>query len=99
MALTFNKMIYQYKSIVSNVQEASVLLANVGNELKKSSLDMSNISSEQAASFEEVSSTLEQILEKTRTNNSKSKDAGNVISTTANKIEINNEKVKKQLNH
>jgi len=81
--------------VLSNVKESANLQSSVSNALNMSAQEMSNISSEQAASFEEVSSTLEQILEKTRTNNSKSKNAGNIISNTVNKIEINNENVRK----
>jgi len=83
------------KRIVGDVKTASSMLAVVSGEMNMGAQQMSNISSEQAASFEEVSAAVEQILEKTRNNNANADNAEHVVALSVEKISANNISVQK----
>jgi len=90
-------MVKQLSSIFKEVNSSSNMLVGVSEELSNSAQDMSQISSEQAASFEEVSAAVEQIVDRAKIMNDNSQFANKVFSNSANKIELSNEKVQEAL--
>lgn len=92
---SLNIMSDHLKRIVGDVKTAADMLATVSNEMNMGAQEMSNISSEQAASFEEVSASVEQIVEKTRNNNQNAQHAEKVVAKSVEKIEQNNTSVQK----
>ncbi len=90
-------MVKQLKSIFKEVSSSSDMLVGVSEELSTSAQQMSQISSEQAASFEEVSASVEQIVDKTKITNENAQHANQVFSDSAQKIELSNKKVQEAL--
>ncbi|NJO91300.1 MAG: hypothetical protein HC831_21805, partial [Chloroflexia bacterium] len=88
-------MINELSRIVGDVKNASSMLAAVSMELNKSAQQMSYISSEQAASFEEAAAAVEQIAAKTQENSKDAERANQSVTASVEKIIRNNSNVQK----
>jgi methyl-accepting chemotaxis protein len=93
ISFSLQEMTDHLKRIVGDVKTAADMLASVSNEMNMGAQEMSNISSEQAASFEEVSASVEQIVEKTRSNSKNAQNAEKTVIQSVDKIEQNNSNV------
>lgn len=94
---SFEKMVNEFCKIVGDVKTASSMLLAVSGELSKSAQEMSQVSSEQATSFEEVHAAIEQIVQKTQTNSQDAEVANNSVSKSVETILLNNESVQKSI--
>ncbi len=90
---SLNLMSNHLKRIVGDVKTAADMLATVSSEMNMGAQEMSNISSEQAASFEEVSASVEQIVDKTQKNNKNAENVEKVVAKSVQKIKTNNTNV------
>ena len=91
------RMVDKLTSIVKNVRSSSSVLANVSEELNKNAQNMSEVASEQAASFEEVTGEMDQIVNKIQLTNKNTRIAEETFSKSTDKIKISNAKVQETL--
>ena len=87
---SMNNMLVRLNKIVSDVKKTAHVLANISNELHNSSQSVVSISSEQAASFEEVSASVSQIVDQARNNTIKANNAEKVVKDSVQSITDNN---------
>jgi len=91
------KMVDKLRYIVQNVRSSSSVLANVSEELNKNAQSMSEVAAEQAASFEEVTGEMDQIVDKIQLTNKSTQIAEKTFSKSSDKIKISNDKVQETL--
>lgn len=90
---SLDDMLKSLSKIVGDISQAANMLGNISNEMNRGSQTMVNITSEQSASFEEVSASVSQIVFKTRENNINAKKTEKVVTETINQIIGNNSSV------
>jgi methyl-accepting chemotaxis protein len=95
---SLDNMVKTLSQIVGDVKSASSMLASVSTELNKNAQQMSHISAEQAASFEEVFASIEQIVTKTQVNMRDAEVANHSVNQSVEKIQSNNSNVQKSVN-
>ncbi len=89
----FNKMLVEIKGTMQGISSTAKILGDVSQELHTSSQNMSEVSAEQAASFEEMTTSIEQILEHVSINSKNAANAEHVVENSAHEIKQNNESV------
>lgn len=90
---SIQEMSEQLTTMLTNIQNITKVLSSATNEMNTMSVEMSNIASEQAASFEEVQSVAEQIVDKTQTNTENAKNSEVVVNKSVEGMMKNNDSV------
>jgi methyl-accepting chemotaxis protein len=91
MSYWFNRFIENIESIIVKVNKTASSLTNTGDELNSLSDKISQRANEQAATTEEISSSMEQILSTINSNTVKAETTGKSSTISANGMKESNE--------
>ncbi len=91
MSYWFNRFVENIESIIVKVNKTASSLTNTGDELNSLSDKISQRANEQAATTEEISSSMEQILSTINSNTVKAENTGKSSTISANGMKESNE--------